>query len=99
MSNTLQETLGIWNNESCVQCGACCYDYNHNSLCRYQEIRQGKSYCKRHEDPKRDILCRTWFCSFLRDKSILSLPSRVSDSLTERLVLIAIDLGTAPITS
>jgi hypothetical protein len=44
-------------------CNACCYDYNKNSLCRYQEIRNGKSHCSMHEDPRRDILCQNWFCS------------------------------------
>ena len=68
-------------NETCVQCGACCYDYNFYSLCRNQEIRDGKSYCRMHESPQRDLLCQNWFC----DSS--------SDS---QLIEIAIELGTAP---
>jgi len=69
MSPQLTQKLGIWGNEKCMQCGACCYDYNKNSLCRYQSIRDGKSYCKMHESPKRDRLCQNWFCVNLAESS------------------------------
>jgi hypothetical protein len=64
---SIDSNLGIWGNESCAQCGACCYDYNYNRLCRNQEIRDGKSYCKAHEDDDRKELCKTWFCGDLED--------------------------------
>ena len=63
---TNQKT-GIWGNTECVQCGACCYEHN-NSLekkpCENQEIRDGKSYCLKHDTPqeRRWPQCEPFFC-------------------------------------
>ncbi|MBS3078823.1 hypothetical protein J4218_01755 [Candidatus Pacearchaeota archaeon] len=89
MSSNLKSRLGIWGNESCVQCGACCYDYNHGQLCMNQEIRDGKSYCKEHDNLKRNHLCRNWFCADLVEACNTLSP-------IEDMKQNAITLGTVP---
>lgn len=95
----LDSNLGIWENKSCVQCGACCYDYNNYQLCRNQEIRDGKSYCGIHDNSEREKLCQVWFCNSLGDKSISAIPTHIQDSIKQRLIAIAKGLGTTPSTS
>lgn len=56
---------GIWGNYECIQCGACCIDYNPNKPCKNQVIIGEQSYCSEHTEPTKDMLCRTWFCSEL----------------------------------
>ena len=70
---TTQETRqakekGIWGNEKCLQCGACCYALNMeliNQPCEFQEIRGGHSYCLQHDDKnaRKWPLCEKYFCS------------------------------------
>jgi hypothetical protein len=75
---------GIWGNIECVQCGACCYELyeRFGCLCPEQEIKNGKSYCKKH--PFKEPLCADFFCNNMHE--IVSM----------RLRKIAEILGTVP---
>ena len=82
--------LGIWENDKCVQCGACCYELHmwlYERPCEYQKIVDSTSVCTIH-DQRMPELCETFFCAQL-DKP----PFRTHQ---ERLRNIALELGTAP---
>ena len=88
--------LGIWGNESCVQCGACCYEINQSldkKSCDNQEIRDEKSYCLRHDekDRKWGELCSGFFCANIKRHSFPD-----PEWAREELIRIAIKLGTNP---
>jgi hypothetical protein len=61
---------GIWGNAECVQCGACCQEYNlwlyktgqiETPQCENFAISMGKAYCLAH-DADRQPICKTYFC-------------------------------------
>ena len=63
--------LGFWGNDSCVQCGACCVEYNNNhmsniesgnaNVCEHFEVKGGKAYCGIHKQ-ERESICERFFC-------------------------------------
>jgi hypothetical protein len=94
----IRARLGIWGNNSCSQCGACCYEMSLASMhkpCDNQEIRDGKSYCKVHDKPEERTyqrMCQDFFCGnlpLLAEARDAVLRSR------ENLRRIARELGTA----
>jgi hypothetical protein len=61
---TIENQLGVWGNESCVQCGVCCVDIPGctSGLCLRQKIVDKRSYCSLH-GPNKPEGCRKYFCS------------------------------------
>lgn len=81
---------GIWGNEECAQCGACCYDnfmLFYQEPCHHQKIQNGKSICMSHDNQILDS-CKDFFCGQLNE------PEHKKDR--ERFRNIAVKLGTAP---
>jgi len=65
-----KQGIGIWGNIECIQCGACCYEYNlylyqckekETEQCENFYIKDSKAYCLAHEN-KRKQLCEEHFC-------------------------------------
>lgn len=90
--------IGIWGNTECVQCGACCYEYNlylyqcekaKTEQCENFEIKDGKAYCLAHERERKEV-CGWYFCGDV------NFDSRFTAGGDERLRQIAEQLGTAP---
>ena len=79
--------LGIWGNENCLQCGACCYEWD---LCKGgPEIREGKAFCLIHEEKKPSI-CERYFCGNLTDFKVDEREQR------KKAREIAFEFGTVP---
>lgn len=95
------EKLGIWGNEECLQCGACCYDMHmsiYGKLCKNKIIQNGKSYCKIHDEEERAFPeCSSWFCAKLRNP-LIDTPDALEciDHKIQRYTEIASELGTRP---
>ncbi|MBS3075984.1 hypothetical protein J4429_06035 [Candidatus Pacearchaeota archaeon] len=92
----IDSNLGIWENESCFQCGACCYEINQSfdkKSCDNQEIRSGKSYCLIHDEKDRrwGELCSGFFCGNLKKPSYQN-----PEIARKELIRISIKLGTNP---
>ena len=90
--------IGIWGNTECVQCGACCYEYNkylyecnarESEQCENFEIKDRKAYCLAHEGQRKEI-CGWYFCGNAH------FNSRFSAGSDKILRQIAEQLGTAP---
>jgi hypothetical protein len=74
MAYQSQNSLGIWNNHTCTNCGACCYDFktsNGGNPCPHQEIKHGKSRCSIHDSKERSKLCQLFSCSQLMQDPVL----------------------------
>ena len=94
--SALRELKGIWENDSCVRCGACCYychvrelDKSRESFCAYLQIDEtkGSARCIIEEDGKPEE-CRNFFC----DRIHVPLPQQ-----RQELRNCAVDLGTMPV--
>jgi hypothetical protein len=66
----VEKGMGIWGNDKCVQCGACCYEWNKylfeieartTEKCENFTIKDGKAYCLAHEGDRKRI-CGSFFC-------------------------------------
>lgn len=91
----MEDKLGIWGNEYCLQCGACCYKINQflekidSQGCSYLSIKGGQTECIIHHKERRHTNnCNTYFCG---DPNQLQFEKE-----QETLRQIAFELGTAP---
>jgi len=82
---SINSKLGIWENTSCLQCGACCIDVPNSGVgkCKRQIIENGKSYCLLHGKSKPEG-CKKYFCSGYEPDE------------EEEMRQIAVRLGTVP---
>jgi hypothetical protein len=89
-----REGLGIWGNESCLQCGTCCYEFNKSlgETCTNLTIKNNQASCKAHDNGERkyDNLCRTYFCGQLTDFK------EGQREIRKRGREIAVQIGTVP---
>ena len=93
----VEGNLGIWGNDKCAQCGACCYEYYQylskisdnlvNEQCESFKVAGGKAYCLSHGE-EMEPLCASFLCN--------ELGPYYNNDRGERLRKIAVQLGTVP---
>jgi hypothetical protein len=92
------EGMGIWGNSECIQCGACCDEWNKHlykinarktEQCKNFVIQEGKAYCLNHKD-NREFICRNYFCGNTE------FVFRFREGGDKKLRKIAETLGTVP---